>query len=167
MLERLTAALEEMGVDWRPLRSYAGQKEVPGAVVTLPGTKKLNIACSLVVEDHALRVESFVARRPEENFEGVAAELLRRNGRLFGVAFAVDESGDVHLVGRLPLSSVNAEDLDRLLGTVLEAADETFNVILELGFASSIRQEWEWRLAHGESTRNLEAFQHLKPRGDH
>ncbi|MGZ4638313.1 MAG: YbjN domain-containing protein, partial [Actinomycetes bacterium] len=30
--------------------------------------------------------------------------------------------------------------------------------ILELGFASSIRKEWEWRVAKGESTANLEAF---------
>jgi len=36
--------------------------------------------------------------------------------------------------------------------------DESFNSILEMGFASSIRKEWEWRRARGESTRNLEAF---------
>ena len=38
------------------------------------------------------------------------------------------------------------------------AADESFNSILELGFASSIRKEWEWRKLRGESTANLEAF---------
>ncbi|HET8603088.1 MAG TPA: YbjN domain-containing protein, partial [Marmoricola sp.] len=36
--------------------------------------------------------------------------------------------------------------------------DESFNTILELGFATSIRREYEWRLARGESLRNLEAF---------
>jgi hypothetical protein len=41
---------------------------------------------------------------------------------------------------------------------VLSYADESFNTILELGFATSIRKEWEWRLANGESTANLEAF---------
>jgi len=41
---------------------------------------------------------------------------------------------------------------------VLTYADESFNTILELGFATSIRREWEWRRARGESTRNLEAF---------
>jgi hypothetical protein len=45
-----------------------------------------------------------------------------------------------------------------LLGSVLSYADESFNAILELGFASSIRKEWEWRRLRGESTRNLEAF---------
>ena len=50
------------------------------------------------------------------------------------------------------------DELDRLLGAVLTTADESFNTILELGFASSIRKEWEWRKLRGESTENLEAF---------
>ena len=41
---------------------------------------------------------------------------------------------------------------------MLTTADESFNTILELGFASSIRKEWEWRKLRGESTQNLEAF---------
>ena len=50
------------------------------------------------------------------------------------------------------------DEVDRLLGSVLTYADESFNQILELGFATSIRKEWEWRVSHGESTANLEAF---------
>jgi hypothetical protein len=157
VIENLTAALDELGLEYR----VDGPRS---ATLSLPGRRKLSIPCSLVVEDHALRVEAFVSRRPEENAEAVWAELLRRNGRLYAVSFAIDEAGDVHLVGRLPLASADAEELDRVLGSVLEAADETFNVILELGFASSIREEWRWRLARGESTRNLEAFEHLRPR---
>ena len=54
-------------------------------------------------------------------------------------------------------------ELDRVLGAVLTYADESFNTILELGFASSIRKEWQWRESRGESTRNLDAFKHLRP----
>ena len=54
--------------------------------------------------------------------------------------------------------AVTPDELDRLLGSVLTYADESFNTLLELGFASSIRKEWEWRKLRGESTRNLEAF---------
>ena len=43
----------------------------------------------------------------------------------------------------------------------LEAADADFNTLLELGFRSSIRKEWEWRVSRGESLKNLEAFAHL------
>jgi hypothetical protein len=74
------------------------------------------------------------------------------------VAFAIDRLGDIYLDARLPLSVVDDEELDRLLGTVLATADDSFNTILELGFASSIRKEWEWRRLRGESTANLEAF---------
>jgi hypothetical protein len=30
--------------------------------------------------------------------------------------------------------------------------------MLEIGFGTSIRREWEWRVKRGESLRNLEAF---------
>ena len=53
---------------------------------------------------------------------------------------------------------ITLEVVDPATRAVLTYADESFNTILELGFASSIRKEWEWRLARGESTRNLEAF---------
>ncbi|MCL2554803.1 MAG: YbjN domain-containing protein, partial [Actinomycetia bacterium] len=84
-----------------------------------------------------------------------------RNLRLYGVAYAVDRLGDVYLNGRLPVSAATAEEVDRLLGAVAENADGSFNVLLELGFASSIRREYAWRVARGESTRNLDAFTHL------
>ncbi len=126
--------------------------------VTLPGTHKLATHCWLVVGRHALLVEAFVCRRPDENAEEFLRFLLRRNARTYGVSFAVDEVGDVHLVGRLPLQSVTADEVDRLLGCVLSYADESFDILLEIGFAGSIRREWAWRLSRGESTANLRAF---------
>jgi putative sensory transduction regulator len=135
-------------------------QEVSDGVFTveLPGERKLTTPCRLDVGEHALGVHAFVSRQPDENHERVYRWLLERNLRLFGVAFAVDRTGDIYLDGRLPLSVVTPEEVDRLLGAVLTYADESFNTILELGFATSIRREWEWRLRRGESTRNLEAF---------
>jgi hypothetical protein len=133
--------------------------------VELPGVRKLKTSCSVAVREHSLVVNAFVARRPDQNHESVHRWLLERNARLSGVAFAVDSNGDIYLVGRLPLDAVTEDELDRLLGVVLDAADSSFNTILELGFADSIRREWEWRLARGESTRNLAAFEHLRPPG--
>ena len=126
--------------------------------VVLPGERKLQTPVRLDVGPHALGVHAFVCRQPDENHERVYRWLLERNLRLFGVAFALDSSGDIYLDGRLPLSAVTPEEIDRLLGAVLTYSDESFNTILELGFASSIRREWEWRNARGESTANLEAF---------
>ena len=53
-----------------------------------------------------------------------------------------------------------------MLGAVATTADDSFNVILELGFADSIRREWAWRRSRGESTANLAAFSHLDPGPD-
>ncbi len=124
----------------------------------LPGERKLATPCRLVVGDHTLAVHAFVCRNPDENHEVVYRWLLGRNLRLYGVAFGIDSSGDIYLDGRLSLAAVTPEEIDRLLGAVLTYADESFNTILELGFAASIRREWEWRISRGESTRNLEAF---------
>jgi hypothetical protein len=131
--------------------------------IVLPGERKLQTPVRLEIGPHALGVHAFVCRRPDENFEGVHRWMLERNMKLFGVAFALDPLGDIYLDARLPLSVVTPEEIDRLLGSVLSYADESFNQLLELGFATSIRKEWEWRLSRGESTRNLEAFTALRP----
>ena len=132
----------------------------------LPGEKKLQTAVRLDVGDHALGVHAFVCRRPDENHERVYRWLLERNLKMYAVSFAVDRLGDIYLDGRLPLDAVTPDELDRLLGSVLTYADESFNTILELGFESSIRKEWEWRKLRGESTKNLEAFRGWLETGD-
>jgi len=124
----------------------------------LPGERKLQTAVRLDVGAHALGVHAFVCRRPDENHERVYRWLLERNLRMYGVAFALDRLGDIYLDGRIALPAVTPDELDRLLGSVLTYADESFNTILELGFASSIRKEWDWRRSRGEPTANLEAF---------
>ncbi|MFD5113950.1 YbjN domain-containing protein [Streptomyces sp. NPDC058391] len=137
----------------------------PGSyVVTLPGTRKLSTTCSLLVGRHALSLNAFVIRHPDENAEAVHRWLLERNLKLYGVSYAVDRLGDIYLTGKLPLAAVTEDEIDRLLGSVLEAADGSFNTLLELGFASAIRKEYAWRVSRGESTRNLDAFAHLTQR---
>ncbi|MFE5142735.1 YbjN domain-containing protein [Streptomyces fagopyri] len=133
-------------------------------VVKLPGTRKLSTTVSLIVGRHSLSLNAFVVRHPDENEEGVHRWLLERNLKLYGVSYAVDPLGDVYLVGKLPLAAVTPDEIDRLLGSVLEAADGSFNTLLELGFASAIRKEYAWRMSRGESTRNLDAFTHLTQR---
>lgn len=133
-------------------------------VVKLPGTRKLSTTVSLIVGKHSLSLNAFVIRHPDENHAAVHRWLLERNLKLYGVSYAVDSLGDVYLVAKLPLAAVTPEEVDRLLGSVLEAADGSFNTLLELGFASAIRKEYDWRVSRGESTRNLDAFTHLTER---
>jgi hypothetical protein len=134
---------------------------LPGLIVELPGERKLSTNTLLSIGEHSVRVEAFVCRKPDENFEGVYRFLLKRNRRLYGVAYTLDNIGDIYLIGRIALDVVNADEIDRVLGQVLEAVNNDFNTLLALGFASSIRKEWAWRLARGESLKNLKAFEHL------
>lgn len=130
-------------------------------VVTLPGEKKLKTVTSLTVGENDLITAAFVIRQPDENHLDFYKFLLRRNLRLPGLAYSIDSSGDVYVGGRVPLAAVDETYLDKLLGAVLRAADEPFNDLLVLGFLTSMKKEWEWRISRGESTRNLEAFKHL------
>lgn len=147
----IQAALDEAGLDY----TSPGEGQF---FVVLPGTHKLATNCWLVAGRHALLVEAFVCRRPDENAEEFYRFLLRRNARLYAVAFSIDRAGDVYLVGRLPLKGIDADEVDRVLGSVLQYADESFDPLLEIGFVSSIRKEWTWRQKNGESTANLAAF---------
>lgn len=143
-------------------RELEFEETEPGAFfVKLPGSHKLATMTWLVVGDHSLHVEAFFVRKPDENHEAFYRWLLERNLRLYGVAYAVDPLGDVYLTGRFPLPSVTPQEVDRLLGAVVENADGSFNTLLELGFASAIRKEYAWRVSRGESTRNLDAFSRL------
>jgi hypothetical protein len=143
-------------------RELAYEEAQPGAfLVKLPGSHKLATMTWLVVGDHSLHVEAFFCRKPDENEVGLYRWLLERNARMFAVAFAIDNVGDVYLTGRLPLAAVTPDDIDRVLGSVLTYSDEWFDKALELGFKTSIQKEWDWRVKRGESLRNLEAFAHL------
>ncbi|HSS91536.1 MAG TPA: YbjN domain-containing protein [Streptosporangiaceae bacterium] len=137
----------------------AAESPQPGSyLVRLEGQRKLATMTWLIVGAHSLHVEAFFCRQPDEDHARFYRFLLERNGRMYGVHFAVDSSGDVYLVGRLPLSSVTADEIDRVLGCVLTYSDENFNPALAIGFASSIRKEWAWRVKRGESLANLRAF---------
>ena len=145
----LAGALDSLGLEFESPR--------PGAcLVALRGEHKLATMTWLIAGEHSLHVEAFFCRQPDENHAQFYRFLLERNGRMYGVHFAIDPVGDVYLVGRLPLSAVS--DIDTLLGCVLSYSDENFDKALELGFASAIRREWAWRAKRGESLANLQAF---------
>jgi hypothetical protein len=148
------STLDDRGVAWES----TGPQSV---VVTLPGTHKLKTLCNLIVGEHAMRIEAFVMRQPDENRLELWTHLLQRNARMYGVAFSIDTVGDIYLVGRVALHAVTPEEIDRLLGAVLSYADESFDTMLEIGFGSAIRREWAWRVARGLPLDNLAPFAHL------
>jgi hypothetical protein len=150
--EVIRRALTEAGIDF--------DEPSPSAfVANLPGQKRLKTACWLNLGAQGLSVEAFVVRKPDENVEQVHRWLLAHNAKMYGVSWSIDDAGDIYLTGRLPLAAVTADEIDRLLGVVLDYADSSFNTLLELGFGDSIRREWAWRESRGESLANLAAFE--------
>ena len=129
--------------------------------LTLPGERKLQTHCAIVVGDHSVSINAFVIRKPDENVEAVHEWLLKKNASMYCVAFAINEMDDIYLVGRLPFHSISEIELDRVIGAVLQYSDSSFNPLLELGFSTAIRREWAWRVSRGESLANLKAFEHL------
>ncbi len=152
--DTIEAVLRDLDIEWQRLDDAT-------FAVALPGEKRLKTACVLSVGTHALEIEAFVMRAPEENREQVYAWLLQRNSRMYAVSWAIDGTGDVYLCGRVPLASVSADELDRIFGSVLEYSDGSFNILLGMAFGSSIRREWAWRVKNDEPLANLAAFKHF------
>jgi hypothetical protein len=152
--DAIGAALDELGLEY--------ENPEPGAyLLRLEGEHKLATMTWLIAGQHSLQVEAFFCRQPEENHAAFYRFLLERNGRMYGVHFALDAIGDVYLTGRLPLTATNVTEIDRLLGCVLAYSDETFNEALKIGFSTAIRREWAWREKRGESLANLRPFASL------
>jgi hypothetical protein len=136
----------------------AGEKTV---VVSLPGTNKQFVNVAMTIGDTLFKIESFVARNPDENHEAVYRWTLEQNRKLLVINYCLDHLGDIYLTGTLPTSTVDLAQIDQLLGVMLFTSDNSFNILLELGFRSAIEKEWAWRTTKGMDMANLQAFAHL------
>jgi Putative bacterial sensory transduction regulator len=164
--DRLRERAERAVLEWLHGVGEDGVAHEVGArpgelVLQLPGEHKLRTTVSVLIGERSLSASAFVVRHPDENADGVHRWLLARNLRLQGAAFAIDGDGDVYIVGRIPLEGVTPTTVDALMGVIGNTADTCFDELLALGFLTSMKKEWAWRVSRGESTRNLEAFRHL------
>ena len=78
----------------------------------------------LIVGAHGLLVEAFVCRKPDENHEGVYRFLLKRNRRLYGVAYTLDNAASISLHAALGFRHAGVlpavgRKFDRWIDTVL------------------------------------------------
>lgn len=115
----------------------------------LAGEHKRAIPVHLALGAAHLTLQSFFMRAPDENEADVYRLLLRRHTRSYLLRFALTAAGDVVLVGLLPRTAVTPDELDRLLGQLLQLADDTFNAALRAGFAGYIAREQAWRERSG------------------
>jgi hypothetical protein len=115
----------------------------------LAGEWKRTIPLLLDLDERSLKVTSLLAGVPDEGHAEVYRILLQKNQRPLPVHFALDDEGDLVLVGQLPLVAVDERAIDELLGAVLTLSDETFNQVLRAGFASYLEVEQRWRAKAG------------------
>jgi len=115
----------------------------------LTGEHKRTIPVLLHVDERSLKVSSLLAGRPDEQHDVVHRLLLHRNQRPAPIHFAIDDEGDLLLVGRVPLQALDEAALDELLGLVLAMADDIFDRVLAVGFASYVAAEQRWRAREG------------------
>lgn len=115
----------------------------------LAGERKRTVPVYLEVGERHLSVQSFFLRAPDENEAGLYAYLLGRHLRSYLLRFALAETGDLLIVGVVPHLAVTVEEVDRLLGQLLSAADDAFDRALRLGFATYIEREQRWREDRG------------------
>ena len=83
------------------------------------------------------------------------------SGKLLVINYCLDHLGDIYLSGVLPIATVDLEQIDQMLGVMLQTSDNSFNILLELGFRSAIEKEWAWRTSKGMDMANLQAFAHF------
>ena len=145
-----------------PSSTWSGRNRARTVLGPLAGDPKAESPSALWRSgQHGMNVRAFVARKPDENqpastdgcWSAISSCTASRSPGRAGR----------HLSDRAGAVGVTPAEVDRLLGAVAETADDSFNPIVELGFADSIRREWAWRRSRGESTANLAAFTHLDP----
>ena len=104
--------------------------------VRMRGEEKEFTTVWLTLGQRTLRYEAYVMPAPEENIEAVFENLLRRNERLIGVHFAIGVEDAVFLRGDLPLAALSEAELDRAIGSLYATAEQCFQGLLRIGFAS-------------------------------
>ena len=114
----------------------------------LSGEWKRTIPVYLRLDERSLHVTSLLCGPLDEGHLDVYRSLLQRNQRPSPVRFALDDEGDVVMVGDIPLVALTPEALDQLLGALVDHADTVFNRVLRAGFAGYLEAEQRWRAAH-------------------
>jgi hypothetical protein len=108
--------------------------------VRMQGEEKEFITLWLTLRERTLHFETYVAPAPEENAAQFYEYLLRANQRLYVMRFAIGPEDAVYLMGQLPLQALCDDELDRLLGSTWQHAEECFPTAMRIGYSSRFRR---------------------------
>lgn len=141
----LVARVEALMTEW--LAEQATANPVVAAVeridegdvrwfVRVHGETKDVYSIWFTLRQRSLHFETYVMPSPEENHAQFFEHLLRRNRKLHGLSFCIGDEDAVFLAGAIPLETVDAEELDRILGSFYAYVELCFMPALRIGFAS-------------------------------
>jgi xanthine dehydrogenase molybdopterin-binding subunit B len=122
-LERAAAADLEVGAQTR-------------WYVRMSSEEKTVVTVWLTVRERTLHYETYLAPAPEENIAQAFEYALRVNKRLVDMALCIGGEDAFYLQGQVELDQVDEPALDRILGGLYAASEETFPTIMRIGYAS-------------------------------
>lgn len=105
-------------------------------MVRLAGQAKDYTTIWFTVGDRTLRYESYFMPDPEENHEQLYRYLLFKNATMYSSRFSLADDHDVFITGQLPLSAVDADEIDRIVGTIYANVESYFGRAIRIGYAS-------------------------------
>lgn len=115
------------------------ERDAPGQrrwFVRVKGEEKDVFTIRYHLRQRTLHYESHFMPAPEENQEELYAHLLRRNLKMYGGCFAIGEEDAVFIQGHLDRKMIEADELDRVLGSMYAWVEQYFRPALRIGFAS-------------------------------
>ena len=107
--------------------------------VRMKGEEKGFTTVWLTLRQRTLHYETYFMPAPEENIESCFEYLLRVNAKLFGMRFAIGLEDALYLVGQMPLSALDDDELDRIIGSTYAYSEQYFRPAMRIGYASQFK----------------------------
>jgi hypothetical protein len=107
--------------------------------IRLGGEEKQYTTIWFHLRERTLHFETQFMPSPEENREQLFEYLMRLNNKLFGVRFSIGDEDAVYLMGQLPWSAVDEDELDRIVGSAYAYTEQYFRPAMRIGYESKFK----------------------------
>lgn len=141
-LARQIEAWLDVQLDENPIVAAVDRDEDPDTLrwfVRVNGEEKDVFSVWFHLRQRTLHYETYVMPEPEENHARFYEYLLKRNTEFMGAAFGIGEENAIFLAGALPNSSIDDDELDRILGSLYVWVERFFKPMLGIGFESRFK----------------------------
>lgn len=142
-LARLRALIEAWAEHQRAdnpaVISIDSDADEPRWYVRLKGEEKAVFTVWLTLRQRTLHAETYFMPAPEERERDLYEYLLRLNARLFGLHFSIGLENAVYLVGHVPVSELDDDELDRVIGTAYAYTEQYFRPAMRIGYGDKFK----------------------------